>query len=1103
MLRSSLLTRETIPTVARHLDDLYEKLTSIPDPRSSLEEGMIKYIFFPISEIIRKNKTSEVPDHIMERLLKTIAVLMRAWWWSIDKSMWEKLVVFCNMALPSADKADKGKVKRRDEETQLAAVQCLWELMRDHSEDSSIRPQDKILAASQLDALRDANILLLAQVLSSMLMAVASPNHQLQLLILQTIYETISNYIGEKYIPTVLPGVISAISRVAMKKDSGIFQRGEIVKASLKVMRLAIVLSVGDEACQRAGVIRKYDSLDEFAPDRQTDGPPPDQQNTSAAPIIIRSESWLRSTSLQLHNALNTFLPSLIHHPTSSALEGVIDICANVVGSTVQTMQDSRSILLVPLLILSLHSFSHICQTSTEAILTLLNRTPTNMILSTTLGKLAQDHLSLLPHLIQTRREERVSTSLKLLTAIASLPLSSIRKIISRILGPNGGIEKWGLGILQVLELRIPHVFFSTTDADILLIEGTNEDVPTFPSVTFLYLIDSETQQAMVNFLRAWGSAAGDEALFSIAWLLGYASNGSGFTEVSALWCTARLLEGIAQSYLKLGHQQSPVLNTPRHTPRLRRQMRWLIKLVSSLWERDLEEEKPLESTSTPLPQATNETPMIEFVKGLQPLPNLEHMTRHAKPNHNKERTASQQMLYRSFALHNIAIASSVLESNFIVLLMQSLYCVLHSLISTNPFLNATAQATLIHISQACGYASPANLLLSNFDYALGSVSRYLSRQRFDIFAPKVLVLLVRLVGKGVVDHGSDVIEECFDRLDDYHGYRTVVEGLIDVLLETVRAIDREADASKEAHNIQTLLEERRNKPHEEFSAFSTWFIHRRKAQQETSTSRENFGPFPRRAWGEKEGENDEQDQSGAKRDKDEEPELSPTQKLVQKVIQRSIYFLTHPSSLIRARILSVLASSVSTLSSIESSLLPTIHLAWPLILNRFSDSEPFVVVEAADLIYSLVTHVGHFMDAKVWDDIWPIFSRLINDLEKSDKQNALARRTAPDPIGTQSAYTTSHRLYASILRTTTKAISDVTLKDRVGWEILLLCRRFLREHVHEDLQRLSRDLYLQFSVKNADAVWLALGGANGLGPSYLDRLDIRQNASIVLTTVG
>jgi TELO2-interacting protein 1 len=1103
MLRSSLLTHETIPIVSRHLDDLYKRLTSIKNLRSSLEEGMIKYIFFPISEIIRKNKSSEIADHIMERLLKTIAVLLQAWWWTIDKPMWEKLIVFCNMALPSADKVNRGKEKQRDEETQLAAAQCLWELMRDHSKDPGISPEDKIVAASQIMALRDANILILAQVLSSMLMAATSPNQELQLLILRTLYEAISNYIGEKYMPTVLPGIISTMSRIVIKRDKGVVQRGEIVKASLEVMKLTIILSVGDEACLQAGVIRVYDSLDEFIPDQHTNKPPSNPNNASTTPIITRSESWLRATTSQLHNALNTFLPSLVHHPAASALEGLVDFCANVAESTFRTMQDSQKILLVPLLISSLHPFPQISQSSTKAVLHLLTQATASTVLVTTLGKLAQEHLAILPHLIQAQREERISMSLKVLTAVASLPLSSIRKIISRILGSNGGIEKWGLGILQVLELRIPQVFFSTTNTDVLLIQGTNEDIPTFPSPTFRYLTSSETQQAMVDFLRAWGTAAGDDALFSIAWLLGYASKNSGPTEVSALWCAARLLEGIAGSFLKLGQLQNPASHEQRHTSRLRRQMRWLIKIMSSLWERELEEESPQESTASSSSQTNNETLLIEFVKGLQPLPDLEQMTKHAKPVHDEQRAISQQMLYRSIALQNIAIASSILKSNFVVLLMQSLYSVLHSLISTNPFLNATAQATLVHISQACGYASPANLLLSNFDYALGSVSRYLSRLHFDVQAPKVLVLLVRLVGKGVVDHGSDVIEECFDRLDDYHGYRIVVEGLVDVLLETVRAIDLEGNMSKEALNVQVLLEERRNKPYEEFSIFSSWFVDRRKRQQEPSIVREDFGSFPRRAWGEKEEEHDEQEHSEAKKDQDEEPQLSSTQKLVQKIIQRSVYFLTHPSALIRARILSVLASSVSTLSSIESSILPTIHMAWPLILNRFSDPEPFVIVEAADLIHSLVTHVGHFMDAKVWNDVWPIFSRLIKDLERSDKHNALSRRTVADPIGTQSAYTTSHRLYASILRTITRAISDVILKDNVGWEVLLLCRRFLRSHVHEELQRLSRDLYIQFAVKNADAVWLALGGANKSGPSYLDLPDIQQNVTLVLAAIG
>ncbi len=55
---------------------------------------------------------------------------------------------------------------------------------------------------------------------------------------------------------------------------------------------------------------------------------------------------------------------------------------------------------------------------------------------------------------------------------------------------------------------------------------------------------------------------------------------------------------------------------------------------------------------------------------------------------------------------------------------------------------------------------------------------------------------MVRLVGADIVDKAGDVVEECFDRLDEYHGYGVIVDGLIEVLAEVVKVIEMEAEVN-------------------------------------------------------------------------------------------------------------------------------------------------------------------------------------------------------------------------------------------------------------------------------------------------------------------
>lgn len=239
-----------------------------------------------------------------------------------------------------------------------------------------------------------------------------------------------------------------------------------------------------------------------------------------------------------------------------------------------------------------------------------------------------------------------------------------------------------------------------------------------------------------------------------------------------------------------------------------------------------------------------------------------------------------------------------------------------------------------------------------------------------------------------------------------------------------------------------------------------------------------DYGPAPREAWGP--GRPSENHDEG---DPDENPvkvetahnnEPPPTliQALTTQIISRSINFLTHNSPVIRARILNLLASSVSVLP--ESALLSSIHPAWPFILNRLGDPETFVVNAAAGLIEALSKNVGDFMFRKVWDDVWPKFRLMLRELEGGEKSSALMRSNKGG-IGPESAYTHSHRLYRSLLRTMTFALQGVHEHEPSYWEVLMSFRRFLVGHVHEELQKCAVDLYVQAAEINPDAVWLVL----------------------------
>ena len=521
-----------------------------------------------------------------------------------------------------------------------------------------------------------------------------------------------------------------------------------------------------------------------------------------------------------------------------------------------------------------------------------------------------------------------------------------------------------------------------------------------------------------------------------------------------------------------------------------------MAKSFAEMWDR---EDVAVDPSSTKTSHEQDEdVPVVEHLSGLVSVRTPMEVAQKLDPaKRTSKPSLIQPDLQKALVLQALAISAGILQSRFTPLLLDTLYPVLHSIVAKSPHLSSTALATLHYFTQATSHASPSNLLLSNFDYALDAVSRHLGRRWLDVDAATVLVILVRLVGRDVVSKAGDVVDECFDRLDEYHGYSVVVDGLIAVLAEVVDVIGM--DDTNRLERKPTHVSGDSPQPKDPMSDLLHWIKHRNDKAEDDSEQEEDFGPVPREAWGKRKEDDEHAEQIP---DPTEEPPTTPTQSLVQQIVSRSLFFLTHGSPTIRAHILTLLARATPVLP--ESALLPSIHHAWPYILNRFSDQETFVLSAAASLVEALATHVGEFMYRRIWDDVWPRFRSMIVKLDAADASSALARRSRGN-VGTESAYTHSHRLYKAILRTMTATARGVQAHDNACWDVIVIFRRFLHKHAHEELQACARDLYKAMLRNNADAVWLALSATRGDIDqwSFLreEKWNIDENVSAILAS--
>ncbi|KAG1754894.1 armadillo-type protein [Suillus paluster] len=1042
LLEKSQLSAGTVAAVLPLLSSLESTLLDAGQTGFTLSQSLVSYIFFPLSTILRRNDLSAIPDQVLEKIFGVLAILCETWWWSCDTLIWDQIFKLCSSIIGGVEGKGKGKI--RDDETKEAAARCLWAIVRQRRLEEA--PQD--LPGGLLRDRSQQFMPVLGQTINTLLLTAKSPHLPLQRISLKILHALISVYASEQFLPSILPGVVSSMAKIK----------------GLEALEPVIVKSLGDEVCIREDFIN-------LADDPTVNPKPPD-----LPPYLTpRTSSWLRASASQLHIALNSLTP-LVNHPTPLALVALSSFSRAILASTHLTLPQSRPLLF---------SFPEVCWPSaSDARLPLLQA----------LLEISKENLSSLPRSIVSQDDtkvEHIAGQIEAICLLATssstsstgLGLPSISLGIDTLLGPTGGIEKWGYTLLSVLEFTSPQVNVSQDSVAQLLLEDNadNPDTVNFPEAMLKNVLARSTRDALARMLRALGRISGENCIYAVEWFVSTGRYSRTNNAVAALWCAARLLEGISGFSLDEGGMA--ISSGPR-SRKLERFARGLARDLAELW--DEEPDFNSQSDITRTDRHTDDSLLTtEFTKGFK---TIRATLQVAEPRATVPNLSDDQpILHKIFCLQLLSISAGILQARYASVLIQVLYPILHSIVSPTPHLSLTGLATLHFVSAVMSYASPANLLLSNFDYALDSVSRRLSRRWLDVDATKVMAVLVRLVGADVVQKAGDVVEECFDRLDEYHGYDVIVQGLVGVLGEVIKVIEEGQDDMQSltiTYSLEPLFE---------------WLTHRNDLPPQEDTT--DYGPAPRKAWGNTEGASDKTQSDQPKVAEDAEPAPTPGQALAKQMVSRSIYFLTHASPVIRARILNLLSSATPVLS--ESALLPSIHQAWPFILNRLNDAEPFVVSAAAGLVESLVTHVGSFMGRRVWDDVWPRFDSILKKLDVSDHQNALTRR-GYGAVGTESAYTHSHRLYRSTLRTMTAAVAGVHMQDTSGWQVILAFRRFLHKQAHEELQACARELYAALAKGNGDAVWLALMATCGRLTGEVAILreykwDIRDNVCLIL----
>ncbi|BGP14699.1 hypothetical protein JCM10213v2_002650 [Rhodosporidiobolus nylandii] len=923
---------------------------------------------------------------------------------------------------------------------------------------------------------------------------------------------------------TALPGTASTLSRIALSKprsptDAEMTTRRQasaVIVCALRTLSNVIIEAIGDSVTSSLRAEQRDSSdglavtatleelvemkLDE-APmevdeDNANDAPPPAPPDPPpAAPNgpTIPTAAWLRYTLASL-STLFAALSPLSTHESPLVRAALVDLLAGVVQNCVLTLGEHAATPLEGLLSLASDEWADVRAPARQALLAACKHPPA---VSTGAAEGAGQHplalaadivqrrLAALPRAIRRQDEDAVQRGAGIVrAALEVLPF------IQQPAGGSGGalhrLERWSWGLLDALELdRVPGAGRAGGEGGMALAwttgsgdGGTAGQATSFPPVR----LRNVGEQATVGALEALWASLGKAAAVAgqegevVDLFLGVALGPRQAEAVApaALWVLDGVLSGMKAS--EGGKVQRKVL---------KRAVKAVLSLLEELEVVDEGDDAPtmeVDEPKTELLAPGENAPvvgLIEHKKGVIATPSLDKYQPVAAAATSRETRASQILLLSSLSLRLLATLATLLASSFQPFLMQALYHVLAQLSpTTHPFLRAHAQHALVLLSDATSYASPQNLVLSNVDYVVNSVSQRLSVSRLEPSAPLVLVEMIRLVGKPIVPMVQDLVDDVFEALDDFHGYEQITVGLWAVLDALLKVMEEDLPERRAERKTDVVMAD----AEEDWRAFEQWFAHRHdKPEGDDEEELEEINP--QRPFESGFADNkDAPDGPAEFPPQEEESKVAPPtrpQVVTAQILAKALYFLSHPSPFLRARVLSLIASAVPLLArpSLDAEdpkatraadLLPVIHRAWPFILNRLADSEPYVVVEAAGLVEALAAHVGDFMSRQILDDVWPRFRTLLGKQEAAEKK----RDSALGGL----KYSTSFRLYRSVLRTLVHVARDVPLKEEVLWEQAVLLRRFLAvKDVEPELQVSAMELFQALGKVNADAVWLVL----------------------------
>ena len=452
----------------------------------------------------------------------------------------------------------------------------------------------------------------------------------------------------------------------------------------------------------------------------------------------------------------------------------------------------------------------------------------------------------------------------------------------------------------------------------------------------------------------------------------------------------------------------------------------------------------------------------------------------------------SGHVLTVCFGLQIVGLAAYIVEQDYLQeQLITILYPLLAHLGSSNVYIHTYALITLDAISLECGLDGAKELVIQNIDYIINSISQHISILTSNARVPLVLKALIHVGGYSSINYLDDTVEEIYDALERYSLNDWLCTQLCGVLFEVIQTLEKNIPPTTDSANtiskentvskmsngnytalvspeILSFIQQKDDFVNEEYKSMEDigkYFLDRQNKGLHDDLTLDQIMEQGNLPMDMPSNDNDD-NQEKQKVEDDKVLPLTHEQKMAKEIMDKSSHFLTVSSPKLRSQILLLLTSGVGILSDHPQELNQLVHSMWLSIVNRFNDSENYVVLHAASLIEKVSQVSTDFLSRKFAVDLWPKFKSLL-------QKGVSAAQSDPSSTG-YSVYSLYHRTQLCLLNTLTRIAYHVPMKQDLIKDILEATRYYYKnEQVNQQLDQACQDLFEGLSTQQADTVWL------------------------------